>query len=124
MKYLGVIAILVTSLSTARAQTVGSFMGDGNDILELCTDDTGFKGCVAYLAGVADAMVGGNPVAGYRACIPSKGVTIGQVLSVTVSYLTWPEHILSRQRASGSEPAPSPLVRVSDLREKASLRRT
>jgi len=71
---------------TAEAQLV-SYMGDGNKVLILCTHPEGFKGCYGYIAGIADSMAGGNPVGGKRACI-QKEVTAGQLVDVTVNYLT------------------------------------
>jgi hypothetical protein len=113
MKFLGLIIALVVSLSTARAQTIVSFMGSGNDVLELCTAPQGTNGCVAYVAGVVDSMAGGNPVAGYRTCLP-KGVVTGQLVDITVTYLT--SHASTRHLAgshlvaaaiSGAFPCPA-----------------
>lgn len=68
------------------AKIVVSFMGDGNDVLELCTAPQGLKVCIAYVAGIVDSMAGGNAVAGYRICLPERVVT-GQLVDITTNYL-------------------------------------
>ena len=85
-KWLIGLAVIPFTVPTTLAQTVTSYIGDGNDILLVCTAPQGATGCVAYLAGIADAMAGGNPVGGMRACIPKEVVT-GQLVDITVNYL-------------------------------------
>ena len=78
-------------------------MGDGNNVLMICEHDEALKGCVGYLTGIADAMADGSIVAGRKACIPS-GVKTGQLISVTVNYLTSHanlRHYVGAHRRSG-----------------------
>jgi hypothetical protein len=86
MRYAVVLAFLLDSVALVEAQPITSYMGDGNDVLRLCSAPQGVNGCIAYIAGVVDAMAGGNPVGGWRACIP-QGVITGQLRDITVNYL-------------------------------------
>jgi hypothetical protein len=80
------LTIMASATATTAAQAITSYIGDGNDILMVCTTPQSAIGCVAYLAGVADAMAGGNSVGGRRACI-SKEVVAGQLVDIAVNYL-------------------------------------
>ena len=85
-KWLIGLAVIPFTVPMTLAQTISSYMGDGNDILILCTAPQATKGCVAYLAGVVNSMAGGNSVGGHRACIPKEVVT-GQIVDIAVNYL-------------------------------------
>src|ERR1700732_2093307 len=80
------IAFALAGMPAVAVEGIQSYMGSGNDVLLLCTSAQGTAGCVAYLAGIADSMAGGNPVAGKQACVP-KGVVTGQLVDITVNYL-------------------------------------
>jgi hypothetical protein len=92
---------MASATAATAAQTITSYIGDGNDVLMVCTTPQSSIGCVAYLAGVADAMAGGNSVGGRRACI-SKQVVAGQLVDIAVNYL--------RSHASGRHLRAAPLV--------------
>lgn len=56
-------------------------MGDGDAIVALCIAADQQNGCMAYLAGVTDALVATG-----RICLPER-VTIGRIIGLSLSYL-------------------------------------
>jgi hypothetical protein len=59
---------------------------DGSDVGT--SDESYLLGqCIGYVAGIADVMSADNDVNGYRACIPTDGVTEAQLRDVVMRFL-------------------------------------
>jgi hypothetical protein len=84
--------VILTPTFPARGEGIYE---TGNTIFAACTGGN-LPHCVGYLMGVADAMEG-NPINGYRACIP-VGVIGSQLRDVVVQYLGI--HAANRQRGA------------------------
>ena len=79
--------IWLAASPSASAQGLGTYFLDGNDLAEICEDDTSPKTlrCIGYVTGVADLLTD-HPVIKGVVCIP-KEVTAKQVVDVAKLYL-------------------------------------
>jgi hypothetical protein len=87
---LGFLAVaLATSFATSA--TADHAYTTGHDLMEQCTTQNKygfFEGvCLGYVIGIADSMIAGNTINGYRACLPSDA-SLGQLKDVVVKWLT------------------------------------
>jgi len=85
MKGLLLCAVLVVGM--AGPAVGGATFKDGNKLLAHCqADDPGWLICDGYVKGISDAL-DGNPIDGFRACLPT-GVIIGrQVKDIAIAWL-------------------------------------
>ena len=76
----------VLAAESSEAKTV---LYTGDALTKICSAaDYYSKGtCAGYIAGIADAMSGGQPLDGYTACF-SEQVTQGQLRDIGVRWLT------------------------------------
>src|SRR5262245_748577 len=100
--------LVVTATSSSFAERYIS----GNDLYPLCSAtpenvpgeqqanaSTQWGFCRGYVAGVADILEN-REVAGYRACIPTASVEIGQLGDIVTSFLR--DHVDERRRTGAS----------------------
>lgn len=92
------LTVIGIALPLQVAAAGGATFQSGNDILLWCRT-ANWQLCYGYIEGVADAMSNGEPVLGWRACIPA-GVTVGQVKDATLQFLQI--HIGFRQKIAAS----------------------
>lgn len=92
---IAVMAALVVARSVNAENTRSAHAFEsGNSLITVCREGIGntnvqtiqYFRCTAYMLGIADAMVAGNSVNGYRACFP-VGVTVGQIHDVVMENL-------------------------------------
>jgi len=79
----GVVMAWVWSSSIAFAQETRAFIV-GNELLRACSGDSpGY--CLGYVTGIADVLLTGNAVNGFRACIPKAEPN--QLKDIVIQYL-------------------------------------
>lgn len=75
------------SVLGGRARTFST----GNDLLGYCeapVGTAGYSSCIAYVAGVADALATGSAIVGYRSCYPENArITVDQAAAVAAKFI-------------------------------------
>lgn len=86
-KLAAIAAVIWLAAASSPAQGQGAHFLDGNDLAEICEDDTSPKTlrCIGYVTGVADLLTD-HPVIKGVVCIP-KEVIAKQVVDVAKLYL-------------------------------------
>jgi hypothetical protein len=84
-KHLIILAAALLAVTVVRANAV---FVSGNDLLTNCQSEIAVDRmyCLAYIAGIFD-VIESNTINGFRACIPSNGVTSDQVRDIAVRFL-------------------------------------
>jgi len=85
----GIFATVLVTLQPVHAQT-GTGFATGDTLKVRCenaNDDTAVAWCLGYVTAIADVMAANNRVNGFKGCIPSAGVTMGQIEDVVSLYL-------------------------------------
>jgi hypothetical protein len=81
MKKFGLVLLIAAAVS---GEVAAASFATGNKLLKDCqsTDVVEQTYCFGYIAGIVDALDDQR-----RACLPNKGVTIGQVSDIVVQWL-------------------------------------
>ena len=84
-----IIAGLAAGALLAPGHTVAAGYVSGAELLRKCAGAPGYDQsvCLGYVAGVADLMDDGRPVARQRACVPDE-VVVGQLRNAVRAWLS------------------------------------